>query len=437
MIKKLIKAMTLAVMGALVIGCGGQEIIKTETFSPYEFEADRFEPKVDNFLVILDASSSMSEVDNGKINFQTAKNFVNAMNQTIPDLNIKGALRTFGHHGSVSGKKTTLLYGVTEYSEKDFDSGLGSVTKPGGTSRLAMAIDAGMIDLAQSQGEIAVIIVSDGKNMAGTTLQSAREMKNKFGDRLCTYTVLVGNSRTGESILKQIAELTDCGFPAQADSLTSSDSMANFVKKIFLVKASDSDGDGVLDKFDQCPDTPKGVVVDANGCPLDSDGDGVTDDNDECPGTPSGVKVDDRGCPLDSDGDGVTDDNDECPNTPKGATVDERGCWAYSAVLLFDFDSSVIQSDAYPMLDEAASVMKKNPEIRVEIQGHTDGVGSAEYNMKLSEKRAEAVMNYFVEQNVQAERLTVTGYGLTRPAYPNDTPMNQAKNRRVELKPIR
>jgi OOP family OmpA-OmpF porin len=170
---------------------------------------------------------------------------------------------------------------------------------------------------------------------------------------------------------------------------------------------------------------------------LDSDGDGVTDDNDECPGTPSGVKVDDRGCPLDSDGDGVTDDNDECLNTPKGVTVDERGCWAYSAVLLFDFDSSVIQSDAYPMLDEAASVMKKNLEIRVEIQGHTDGVGSAEYNMKLSEKRAEAVMNYFVEQDVQAERLTVTGYGLTRPAYPNDTPMNQAKNRRVELKPIR
>ncbi|MFC1489170.1 vWA domain-containing protein, partial [Thermodesulfobacteriota bacterium] len=221
MIKNLIKAMTFVVMGALVIGCGGREIKKTETFNPYEFEADRFEPKVDNFLVLLDASSSMSEDYNEKMKFQTAKNFLNAMNQTIPDLNFKGALRTFGHHRSESAAKTTLFYGVTEYSEKDFESDLGSVTKPGGTSRLEMAIDAGMIDLAQSQGKIAVIIVSDGEAMPGTTLQSAREMKNKFGDRLCTYTVLVGNSIQGKRLLKQIAELSDCGFSVQANGLTS------------------------------------------------------------------------------------------------------------------------------------------------------------------------------------------------------------------------
>jgi OmpA-OmpF porin, OOP family len=87
----------------------------------------------------------------------------------------------------------------------------------------------------------------------------------------------------------------------------------------------DSDGDGVPDKFDQCPNTPPGVKVDAHGCP-DSDGDGVYDENDKCPNTPKGVAVDQNGCPLDSDGDGVPDYLDKCPNTPKGKQVDANGC---------------------------------------------------------------------------------------------------------------
>ncbi len=88
----------------------------------------------------------------------------------------------------------------------------------------------------------------------------------------------------------------------------------------------DSDGDGVPDYLDKCPDTPKGMKVDAKGCPLDSDGDGVADHLDKCPDTPKGVKVDENGCPLDSDGDGVADHLDKCPDTPKGVKVDENGC---------------------------------------------------------------------------------------------------------------
>jgi OOP family OmpA-OmpF porin len=88
----------------------------------------------------------------------------------------------------------------------------------------------------------------------------------------------------------------------------------------------DSDGDGVMDDMDKCPDTPRGASVDSDGCPLDSDGDGVFDYKDKCPDTPKGVVVDRNGCPLDSDGDGVTDDKDKCPDTPRGATVDMDGC---------------------------------------------------------------------------------------------------------------
>jgi len=88
----------------------------------------------------------------------------------------------------------------------------------------------------------------------------------------------------------------------------------------------DSDGDGVLDENDACPDTPAGVRVDARGCTLDSDHDGVPDSMDDCPDTPSGEAVDSHGCLLDSDHDGVPDMSDKCPNTPEGAVVDELGC---------------------------------------------------------------------------------------------------------------
>ena len=88
----------------------------------------------------------------------------------------------------------------------------------------------------------------------------------------------------------------------------------------------DTDGDGVADYLDKCPDTPAGAAVDASGCPLDSDGDGVPDYLDKCPNTPAGVAVDAKGCPIDTDGDGVPDYLDKCPNTPAGVAVDAKGC---------------------------------------------------------------------------------------------------------------
>jgi OOP family OmpA-OmpF porin len=106
-------------------------------------------------------------------------------------------------------------------------------------------------------------------------------------------------------------------------------------------------------------------------------------------------------------------------------------------VVLFDFDSAEIKSDAHPMLDEAVVILKKNPSIKVEVDGHTDNVGPAEYNMKLSERRANSVMKYFVDNGVKAERLTVKGFGLTKPAVGNDTKEDRAKNRRVELTPVK
>lgn len=138
----------------------------------------------------------------------------------------------------------------------------------------------------------------------------------------------------------------------------------------------------------------------------------------------------------DEDGDGVPDDRDACPGTPKGVVVDERGCWAAEDKLLFDFDKAVIKKEFYPVLDETKLIFDAYPAMTVQIDGHTDSVGSDAYNQKLSERRANAVMKYLVnEVGISADRLTAVGHGESKPAYPNDTPENRAHNRRVEFTP--
>ena len=127
-------------------------------------------------------------------------------------------------------------------------------------------------------------------------------------------------------MLDKIAGASGCGKAVNADALASGGAMADFVKDVLLTEKNDSDGDGVVDDKDRCPNTPRGVKVDMSGCPLDSDGDGVADYKDKCPNTPRGAKVDMSGCPLDSDGDGVLDYKDQCPGTPRGTPVDVTGC---------------------------------------------------------------------------------------------------------------
>lgn len=200
----------------------------------------------------------------------------------------------------------------------------------------------------------------------------------------------------------------------------------------------DSDGDGVLDGADQCPGTPRGASVDARGCPLDSDGDGVYDGLDQCPGTPKGAVVDARGCPLDGDGDGVYDGIDKCPTTPKGARVGELGCSVQLTLrgLSFAFDSATLLPVGEEVLREAVVAMREDPTITVEIQGHTDSRGPAEYNLVLGERRASSVRDFLVAEGIGAERLQVRSYGETEPVADNETEEGRAANRRVVLKAL-
>jgi OOP family OmpA-OmpF porin len=214
---------------------------------------------------------------------------------------------------------------------------------------------------------------------------------------------------------------------------------------------ADKDGDGVADYRDSCPDTRLYVQVDDKGCPVDRDGDGVADYLDNCPNTRSGADVDASGCPLDSDGDGIANYLDKCPDTPKGSTVDYSGCdyfrtvasatvtskgtWVFNDIQ-FDTGSDVINQDSFDTLNKIADQLIQNPQLKLEIQGHTDNTGSSSFNTALSKKRAQAVEKYFLSKGVPSEQIRSVGFGPSMPIASNDTPAGRASNRRVEFKPV-
>ena len=158
----------------------------------------------------------------------------------------------------------------------------------------------------------------------------------------------------------------------------------------------------------------------------------------QCPSygeVPAGVAVDAEGCPLDSDGDGVPDYRDQCPNTPAGVEVNALGC-PDSVVLKevnFEFDSAQLTSNARSVLNGVAERLVSNPDVRVSIEGHTDSRGSDEYNKNLSQERAESVASYLASQGVDANRMRAVGYGEERPIASNETEEGRFQNRRVEL----
>jgi len=115
--------------------------------------------------------------------------------------------------------------------------------------------------------------------------------------------------------------------------------------------------------------------------------------------------------------------------------VTEAGTWLYEDIK-FDSGSAIIKPVSYPVLAEIAAVLKQNPNLRVEVQGHTDSAGSLALNNRPSANRAEAVREYLVDQGIDPGQLTLTGYGPSVPLASNDTPEGRARNRRVELKPL-
>ncbi|MGM0557878.1 MAG: OmpA family protein [Myxococcota bacterium] len=218
-------------------------------------------------------------------------------------------------------------------------------------------------------------------------------------------------------------------------------------------ETQDPDGDGIIGEDDECPEEPedRDGFEDEDGCPdPDNDGDGIPDASDNCPNEKEDMDgyKDEDGCPdKDNDLDGIADVNDKCPDEP--GLEENQGCPAEEQKVVrreqeieilekvfFESDKAVIKPESFNLLQQVGLVLRSNPDIlKVEIQGHTDSRGSAEYNKKLSEARARAVKSYLVEEaNIDADRLDAKGYGEENLLDEAGTDQAMARNRRVEFK---
>jgi len=214
----------------------------------------------------------------------------------------------------------------------------------------------------------------------------------------------------------------------------------------------DTDGDGLVDSVDACIIEPedRDTYLDDDGCPeIDNDLDTMLDSVDKCPNEPEDPDgfEDEDGCPdPDNDKDTVLDVKDQCPNEPGSTDQEPLGCPVKPSLVVvtdcevkitqqihFEYNKDKIRPESFPILDAVVEVMGKNPDIKLEVQGHTDNRGGARYNKDLSNRRAGSVRKYLIAHGVATERLTSIGYGFDRPLVDNSTDQNRALNRRVQF----
>ena len=394
------KSMLIASLGLFLMGCVGQKPVATQAVQPFQpvdlnaaLQAGQFKQKTGAFMVILDRSNSMGKMYKGHVKLQLAEELLSRMNQTLPNMPLTGGLAIFGRMERFTAQFATakVLYGPEAYSKEGFTNGMAKVDLARGLSPLDSAITLAGKDMQNVNGQISLIIVSDGvkEDMNyGAALAAAKALKGQYGDRLCIYVIQIGDDKDGTKELGKIAEAGGCGFVVSGDEIMSGDGMAAFVIDAFLEKVV------VVEVVEEV------VVV--------------------------------KAAPLDSDGDGVYDENDQCPNTHKGAVVDARGCYVVDKVY-FDFDKFNIKPEFKPALDAVAVVLQNNPTVNITISGNTDDIGTPAYNMALSIRRANAIKAYLVSKGVNADNISVIGYGEDRPADTNATPVGRAMNRRAVL----
>ena len=354
-------------------------------------ETVQYTPKVDNFLVLLDATQSMGDPYKGNQKLDLAKNFISRMNQALPDLKINSALRKFGPL-PFSDELTISVLGLAPYSKNTYEEALQKITRASGFSPMAAGINASKDDLKTAQGKIAMIIVSDWVELGDSPIALAEKMKSQFGERICIYPVMVGNNPEGMKLMEKISKADKCGFVTYADQVASEEAMAQFVEKIFFTKSL------IVESVPVKVAAP--VVIG------DEDNDGVLDNLDKCPGTPADLKVDSDGCPIQE---------------------------TITLAIEFDTGKSDVKAIYNDEIKRIADSMTKDPQTKTVIEGYTDNVGKKAYNIKLSQSRANNVKAYLIDKfGIEKDRLQVVGYGSQKPIASNKTAEGKQKNRRVQ-----
>ena len=377
--------MTLA---GVLAGCANKQMPPLEVYQPVQGDLSTYSRKVDTFVVVLDTASSMEKTYKKRREAERALEIVSRLNQTIPPLDYRAGLVAFSSGSCLSCEDAEVLYGPAPYNRGDFEAALAGYNASGRISRASsysFGQQASRFILQGNPGRVALIVVSDSENILyGRAFTTVQKLRGTLDHRICIYPIQVDRDYGGRIVMDELVRVGGCGFAVNADDIAAPESMDRYVREVFLAPAT--------------------APVAAASAPAAAD----------------------------SDGDGVPDSFDKCPNTPKGAPVNANGCWELHGVY-FDTDQAVIKDTK--VLDQAVAIFMANPKLTAEARGHTDSTASAEYNQKLSEARARAVRDYFIKQGIAPERIRTQGFGETRPAASNDTAEGRALNRRVELHP--
>lgn len=238
---------TAMLTGALLSGCATQSSTGFQAFQPDDLNAliksGKLVQKTDSFFVINDSSSSMSNTYLGSAEYRgtkldVEKDLLNKFNKTIPSIPLSSGLRSFGFGPCVSWGSTQLNQPLQKYSAAGFDAAINSLHCSSGGTPLAEALTAARHDLPGAPGNIALIVLSDGKDES-SPVPAAEALKAQYGDKLCIYTVWVGNEvdADGQASLQQIADASGCGFATNAASVSNAQGMSDFVKNVFLKAA--------------------------------------------------------------------------------------------------------------------------------------------------------------------------------------------------------
>jgi OOP family OmpA-OmpF porin len=243
--------MFLWTVGLMLAGCAAQKPVTP--FAPIDLnpkiQSGQYIQNANNLMIILDNSGSMKDFYLGQRKFGMAADIVNRINWTIPDIKLNIALRTFGFD-IISSEETTLVYGPIPYYAYGFEEAFKEVKRPNGPGQMDLAIDASMEDLSSTAvlGKIAMVIISDGKEMSIAPLVSTERLKAIYGDRICIYTIQIGNDSAGRMLLEKIAKAGGCGFSSQGEQILSSSDMADFVERVLLMKKPGEPGSKVINK---------------------------------------------------------------------------------------------------------------------------------------------------------------------------------------------
>jgi len=336
----------------------------------------------DVFVFLADESSSMHSAGDEATKIETMKEIMSKINQAIPPTDYMSALVGFNYDKEYEKSfKTKTYYPMGSYDKAKMAGAIKELEATVSWTCIANGLKAADQQLKGQKGRLRIVIFSDGEENSQypkTPAQMAAQLKKEYGNRLCIYAVQVGDSDEGQSTLESVVKAAGCGKVVSASDLADAGNLQAFVKEVF--------GYEVVEK--------------------------------------------------DSDGDGVIDSMDKCPNTPKGAMVDAHGCWIIGRIH-FDFDKVDIKPQYVPVLQKVLKVLKENPKLKLEVIGHTDSRGSHAYNIQLSQERAQAVRNWMVEHGASPDQLIAKGLGESDPIASNDTDEGRAKNRRVEFKVIK